>query len=213
MPITAEEKQYLTDGVTVLLKKPVFRNKALGYIQDNLSLSDIVSQLSAYIKKDFVAAASAAGIKTPSAAVAISQSDISQMQTFVGYTATPLSSDQLNIMDTLKATSERIDCVNTQAINSLHILGANNYKIIDNPKIVISCSFDGKIFSLGDVIAKADASVLGIQKAWFDCNDWATTKGDHYLTATEEVGGCSPLLLEAGTAFAECVKALGVSIN
>lgn len=117
MPLTSEENQYFKDGIDALLKKAQSKNTARSYVQDNLSPKEVLDKLTTLMKKDFIAAASAIGLQTPSSLVAMSNSDLAKVQAFVGYTPpspynpSDPSLEQPNIADTIKTLYNNFDYI------------------------------------------------------------------------------------------------------
>ncbi len=234
MPISNEEKQYLQDGVNILFTKTTSKTTALRYIQDDLSLEEILSKLNRFLKKDFVATASANGIITPNSVVYISSSDVPKMQSFVGYqSAATLPEDQQNLVDSLSALSNSLNNLNrtTQAENQIlnyeiealkksvtHIHRAlgikhntkNNSHDIKNTTIVTSCKYSQGTYTLRNIIAKAENSRLDMLKASIKCSKWAAKKEDHYLSTTGDISDCGPYI-PPEMAYSECLSAIGIS--
>ncbi|MEK6734093.1 MAG: hypothetical protein AABY27_03205 [Pseudomonadota bacterium] len=87
MAITNEQVQYFNDAIQAVFEKRVFRNTALDYIVTNADLNTVLAELNDLLGQDFIATASALGIHTPQSIINKSNSDVSRIHAYTGYTS------------------------------------------------------------------------------------------------------------------------------
>ena len=154
MPLTSEESQYFKDGIDALLKKAQSKNTARSYVQDNLSSKEVLDKLTAFIKKDFVAAASAAGLQTPSSLIAMSDSDLAKVQAFVGYTP-PSSSHPSeaapNLLETLTSINGNVETMCERV--------DDHSKDIENIYNILNISSTAEILEIQAINIKAEKAL------------------------------------------------------
>jgi len=83
--LTDDDKKYLRKGIETLFRTATPKKIAHGYVVDHANIADVIKKLTALLKRDFVAEASAMGINTPDDVIKLSTSDISKLQEFTGY--------------------------------------------------------------------------------------------------------------------------------
>lgn len=110
MALTNEEITYFNEGIDVLFKKKPSKNKALSYIKKDSSNEEILNKLNKFLKKDFITAASSAGIKTPNSLMPLGSGDVSKVHTFVGcHSDHKVVNNKRNINEAVEDLSEDVD--------------------------------------------------------------------------------------------------------
>lgn len=202
MAISDQERTYFNKAIDILFTNRVKYIRA-GKCLDKDLLADVMSCLEG-LRSGFVAAASAAGVVTLDTISALTTSDITTLRSYSGYTeadAIVVSSDGGSLKNNFAALEE--------------ISGNKKYEITGIPRNVTACGFvgDTDVIELTDVIAYGSTDLLGIFKAYFDCNSWARNSSyeDHWYTQTDNVADCQgPTLPEF--AWGECLEALNITI-
>lgn len=127
MALTNEEITYFKKGIEALFKKKPSKNKALSYINNDSSNEEVINNLNKFLKKDFITAASSAGIKTPNSLMPLGSGDVTKVHDFVGcHSDHGVANNKKNINEAVEDLSEDINIINSKikshdnSINNLH---------------------------------------------------------------------------------------------